>query len=92
MDRGWLGRSGITLRHHLGPNQAMALVTISGYPCSGKTTRALKLKEAFEQRLSDPAYAGPVTKVVLISDDTLELSREAYSGIILLLFHYLSRS
>lgn len=58
----------------------MALVTISGYPCSGKTTRALKLKEGFEQRIGDPAYDGPVTRVTLLSDDTLGLSREAYNG------------
>jgi protein KTI12 len=59
----------------------MALVTISGYPCSGKTTRALQIRDAFEKRLSDDSYAGPVTKVVLISDDTLGLSREGYNGI-----------
>lgn len=58
----------------------MALVTISGYPCSGKSTRALKIKEAFEQRISDPKYEGPINKVILISDDTLGLSREAYNG------------
>ena len=58
----------------------MALVTISGYPCSGKTTRALQIKEAFEKRISDNSYDGPVTKVVLISDDTLGLSREGYNG------------
>jgi protein KTI12 len=58
----------------------MALVTISGYPCSGKTTRALKIKEAFEQRVGDPAYQGPVNKIILISDDMLGLSRKAYDG------------
>ncbi len=58
----------------------MALLTISGYPCSGKTTRAVQIKEAFEKRISDGSYSGPATKVVLISDDTLGLSREGYNG------------
>jgi len=60
----------------------MALVTISGYPCSGKTTRALQLKEDFERRIKDEAYDGNVTKVVLISDDTLGLSRNGYNGVL----------
>jgi tRNA uridine 5-carbamoylmethylation protein Kti12 len=58
----------------------MALVTISGYPCSGKTTRALKIKEGFEQRIGDSVYQGPVNRVILISDDMLGLSRDAYDG------------
>jgi len=58
----------------------MALITISGYPCSGKTTRALQIKEALEQRIKDDSYTGPITKIVLISDDTLGLSRGGYDG------------
>ncbi|KIM31273.1 hypothetical protein M408DRAFT_327533 [Serendipita vermifera MAFF 305830] len=57
----------------------MALVTISGYPCSGKTSRAVQIKDAFEKRIGDESYNGPVTKVVLISDDTLGLSRDGYN-------------
>lgn len=58
----------------------MALITISGYPCSGKSTRANQLKDAFEQQLADLSYNGPVKKVVLVSDDLLNLSRQAYDG------------
>lgn len=58
----------------------MALITISGYPCSGKSTRANQLKDAFEQQLANPSYNGPVKKVVLVSDDLLNLSRQAYDG------------
>lgn len=58
----------------------MALVTISGYPCSGKTTRALQIQSAFEETIRDPAYDGPIKNVKLISDDTLELSRKGYDG------------
>ncbi|KAG8812257.1 hypothetical protein FRC19_003274 [Serendipita sp. 401] len=57
----------------------MALVTISGYPCSGKTTRATALKEEFETKIKDPTYEGPITSIVLISDDTLSLSRDGYN-------------
>jgi len=58
----------------------MALITISGYPCSGKTTRANQLKDAFEKQLADPPYNGPVKNVVLVSDDLLNLERQAYDG------------
>jgi len=58
----------------------MALITISGYPCSGKSIRASQLKDAFEKQLVNPLYNGPVKKVVLISDDLLNLTREAYDG------------
>ncbi|GJE97735.1 chromatin associated protein KTI12 [Phanerochaete sordida] len=56
----------------------MALITISGYPCSGKTRRAHQIKAALERRLEDPSYAGPQLKVVIVSDDTLNISRDAY--------------
>ncbi|EKM54184.1 uncharacterized protein PHACADRAFT_122997 [Phanerochaete carnosa HHB-10118-sp] len=56
----------------------MALVTISGYPCSGKTRRAERIKIALEHRLQDTSYAGPQLRVVIVSDDTLGISRDAY--------------
>lgn len=58
----------------------MALITISGYPSSGKTRRAKQIKAALEHRLQDPSYAGPKLKVVIVSDDTLNISRDAYKG------------
>jgi protein KTI12 len=58
----------------------MALITISGYPCSGKTTRAAQIKELLEQYLGDVTYEGPITKVTLISDDQLNLDRAVYDG------------
>ena len=33
-----------------------------------------------EQLLQDKDYQGPLSKVVLLSDDTLDLSRSAYDG------------
>ncbi|KAF7970384.1 hypothetical protein HWV62_24245 [Athelia sp. TMB] len=56
----------------------MALITISGYPCSGKTRRAQQIKSQLEQRLADPTYEGPKLKVCIVSDDTLSLGRNAY--------------
>ena len=58
----------------------MALVTISGFPCSGKTIRAQQICTSLEQLLQDESYQGPLSKVVLLSDDMLDLSRSAYDG------------
>ena len=58
----------------------MALITFTGYPSSGKSRRAAQLKGALESRLQDPTYAGPQLKVVVISDDTLNISRDSYRG------------
>ena len=58
----------------------MSLITISGYPCSGKTRRAEQIKTALDSRLQDASYEGPRLKVVILSDDTLNISRDAYKG------------
>ena len=60
----------------------MALVTISGYPCSGKSKRVSELKAALESRLQDPNYAGPQLKVKILSDEELYVSRDAYNGLL----------
>ena len=60
----------------------MALITISGFPCSGKTRRAEQLKNALEARLQSPQYTGPALKVVVLSDDKLNISRDAYKGLL----------
>ncbi|KAI6043387.1 chromatin associated protein KTI12 [Pisolithus marmoratus] len=57
----------------------MALITISGYPCSGKSQRAAQLKRHLESRLADPSYTGPSLSVVLLSDDTLNIDRSSYN-------------
>jgi len=56
----------------------MALVTISGYPASGKTRRALQLKSYLEERLQDPAYTGPALKVAIVSDAETKVKRCVY--------------
>jgi len=58
----------------------MALITISGYPSSGKSRRASQIKAHLETRLTDQNYNGPKLKVSVISDDTLGIGREAYGG------------
>lgn len=58
----------------------MALITISGYPCSGKSRRADQLKLALETKLADPAYTGPALKVAILSDESVNVARSAYNG------------
>ena len=58
----------------------MALVTISGFPCSGKSTLAQKLAEEFERLLAEPDYAGQKLRVVIVSDDTSHVPRNVYDG------------
>ncbi|KII92260.1 hypothetical protein PLICRDRAFT_154662 [Plicaturopsis crispa FD-325 SS-3] len=56
----------------------MALITISGYPSSGKTRRAHQIKDSLEKRMQDESYVGPKLKVIIVSDDSLHLARTAY--------------
>lgn len=59
---------------------SMALITISGYPCSGKSTRARQLLSFLNTKLCDGQYNGPKYKVTVLSDDELNISRNVYSG------------
>ncbi|KAF8133288.1 hypothetical protein EV363DRAFT_1258888 [Boletus edulis] len=56
----------------------MSLITISGYPCAGKSHRAMQIKHSLEQCLADPAYAGLFLTVTILSDDALNIPRSAY--------------
>jgi protein KTI12 len=58
----------------------MALITISGYPCSGKSTRAQQIKQDFESRLNDESYVGPKLSVEIVDDPGSKVGREAYDG------------
>ncbi|KAL1742080.1 chromatin associated protein KTI12 [Schizophyllum fasciatum] len=57
----------------------MAFITISGYPCSGKTTVAQRVKQALERRLQDSSYHGPAQKVIIVSDESLDIPRSVYN-------------
>jgi protein KTI12 len=70
----------------------MALVTFSGFPSSGKTRRATQLKEHLEARLADPSYNGQGLKVVILSDDSLNIDRSSYDGAVPPLLYLLSRN
>lgn len=56
----------------------MALVTITGFPCSGKSTRAQQLKRNFEKRLKEPEYDGPALEVVIVDDESSHVPRSTY--------------
>jgi protein KTI12 len=55
-------------------------VLISGYPSSGKTTRANQLREFFESKIASDTADARVgrLKVHLINDQTLGVSRSVY--------------
>lgn len=60
-------------------NDTPQLITISGYPCSGKSHRATQLQKAFESRISsstDPSHAK--LKVHIINDQNLGLKTDVY--------------
>lgn len=58
----------------------MPLVIFSGLPCSGKSTRANALKELLEERIASLPSDSPGHnfKVILHSDASLGISKEAY--------------
>lgn len=58
----------------------MALITIVGYPCSGKSTRASQIKEYLEQRLREEDYDGPRLSVVVVDDDNSHVPRSTYDS------------
>jgi len=58
----------------------MALITIVGFPCSGKSRLAEALVKDLKAHLSHPDYSGPNLDVVLVSDDTSHVSRSVYDS------------
>lgn len=58
----------------------MAFITISGYPCSGKSTRAQQIKKDFERRLKEESYSGPNLTVEVVDDPVSKVSRESYDS------------
>jgi protein KTI12 len=58
----------------------MALITVTGFPCSGKSTRTEQLRADLENRIKDKDYTGPLKSVIVVSDDTLDVQRLSYDG------------
>ncbi|ORX34635.1 chromatin associated protein KTI12 [Kockovaella imperatae] len=56
----------------------MALVTIAGYPCSGKSRIARMLADDFRARLQSSEYDGPKFEVVVVDDDSSHVPRSVY--------------
>lgn len=59
---------------------SMALVTIVGFPSSGKSRLAASLAEDFRSRLAEPQYSGPELNVAVVDDDSCHVSRSAYDS------------
>ena len=55
----------------------MPLVVFSGLPSSGKTTRALQLQKALEDKI---ASSQRKFKVHIVNDDILGINRDVYRG------------
>jgi len=58
----------------------MALVTISGFPCSGKSQRAYELSQYMTCKVQDLGLESVFCSVQIISDDVLGLQRSVYDG------------
>ena len=58
----------------------MALVTIVGYPCSGKSRIARLLADDFDLRLKTAEYEGPALEIAVVDDDSSHVPRSAYDG------------
>ena len=59
----------------------MVLLTISGFPSSGKTTRARELAAFFDTKIAaSDVPAIKRLKVAVINDESLNLSKTAYDG------------
>ena len=56
----------------------MPLIIITGYPCSGKTTRALEVKKLLEAK-AKATTAEPI-KIEIINDESLHIPKSAYKG------------
>lgn len=55
----------------------MPLITITGYPTSGKSTRANEIKEYLSKRLEkeNKSY-----RIHVLNDESLHIPKEAYKG------------
>jgi len=58
----------------------MALITVVGFPCSGKSSRTAELSEFLLRKISTEEYTGPIKRVEVISDHSLAISPSVYNG------------
>lgn len=58
------------------------MITMCGYPCAGKSTRAQQLAKFLDAKLADPqtpVHLSP-RKVIVLNDESLSISKHAYDG------------
>lgn len=68
----------------------MAMVTISGFPSSGKSTRALELSKFFSQKIQESTLPSiKKLKILIINDESLNISKSSYDGKPIGVFSYL---
>ncbi|KAJ2888188.1 kti12, chromatin associated [Coemansia aciculifera] len=58
----------------------MPLIMMTGYPSSGKSTRALELRQLFEARLAEPQHQHRRLTVQIINDASLGVTHDAYGS------------
>ncbi|KAF9049693.1 chromatin associated protein KTI12 [Panaeolus papilionaceus] len=58
----------------------MALITISGFPSSGKSTRAKQIQQWIQHKIQQNDYNGPIKNVEIISDHSLQIQSQVYSS------------
>ncbi|PVU86693.1 hypothetical protein BB560_006625 [Smittium megazygosporum] len=58
----------------------MPLILFTGYPSSGKTTRAIELKDWLTKKIDSPGYSGPPLQVLLVSDSSQGISKTSYEA------------
>ncbi|GAA5823836.1 hypothetical protein JCM11251_003315 [Rhodosporidiobolus azoricus] len=58
----------------------MAMITLAGYPCSGKSTRAQELVSHLERRLANPSTPPQFARLkpVVVNDESLGLAKSVY--------------
>lgn len=71
----WFGRPTASVP----TTRTMALITIVGFPCSGKSTRASQIKEYLEKRIRNESD-GPKLGIVLVDDDNSHVPRSTYDS------------
>src|SRR5260221_14270164 len=57
----------------------MALITVVGFPCAGKSSRTAELSEFLLGKVSTEEYTGPIKLVEDISDHSLAISPSVYN-------------
>jgi Chromatin associated protein KTI12 len=59
--------------------RAMALIIVSGFPCSGRSTRVTELVSDFERRIASTSSA-PVARIQVISDASVHNAKSCYKS------------